>query len=198
MATVRISRFEAAERLLPPVCMRCGAEATVLKRKAFSWHPSWVLVLLLAGLLPFLILALVLTKYMTIHAPLCEEHRNHWTWRSLFTWLGLTFFLILGIMAIIFSVQERGPGAAAVGGLLCLGTLIGGLGWLIAAAIIQLVGIRPTEITNRGMTLTNVSPAFADALEDERDMREEEDAYDRRPRRRDWDEEREEEGPWQR
>jgi hypothetical protein len=55
MASVRIGRYEAVEGLLPPVCMKCGAEALLFKKKTFSWHPSWVLLLLIAGLLPFLI-----------------------------------------------------------------------------------------------------------------------------------------------
>ena len=94
MASVRIGRYEAVEGLLPPVCMKCGAEALLFKKKTFSWHPSWVLLLLIAGLLPFLIVALVPTERMTVHAPLCDEHRYHWTWRGLFIWLGFAFFAL--------------------------------------------------------------------------------------------------------
>src|SRR5262249_52353165 len=80
---------------------------------------------------------------------------------------GFLFFLLLGFVSLAVFTNEgnQGRGDEAVGGWLCLGTVISGLVWLIAAAIVQTLGIRPTEITDRTITLTNVSPAFVEALE---------------------------------
>jgi hypothetical protein len=129
---------------------------------------------------------------MTVHAPLCDEHRYHWTWRGLFIWLGFAFFALLGILCLVaLAAQERQRGAFPIAGLLCFGTAMGGLAWLIAAAIIQQVGIRPTEITDRSITLANVSPSFVRAVREERALREEEGRSRRRPRRRSRDEEEE-------
>jgi hypothetical protein len=78
---------------LPDVCLRCGAPATLHKSKTFSWHPPWVYVLLIAGLLPFAIVAIVLTKRRRVEAPLCEQHKHHWLIRQL---LILPTFLLHG------------------------------------------------------------------------------------------------------
>jgi hypothetical protein len=184
MAMVHIERYEANDRLLPPVCMLCGAPAAVQKRKAFAWHPPWVLALILVGLLPFAIVAICLTKRMTVYAPLCHDHRNHWTWRAWFLWGGLLFFAVLGVTAIalLTATGPRQRQLEVIGGLLCAGTAVAGLSWLVAAVILQNVGIHPTQITDRALTLTNVAPAFVEALWAERD-REEQAARHERPRR---------------
>ena len=166
MATVRLGRYEAEEMRLPSLCMKCGAEATGHVRKTFSWQPSWVIILIVFGLLPYVIVALLLTKRMTIEAPLCDQHKNHWSWRNLFIYGGFVLFLCLGVAAIVvLANQENQRGAAsALAGLFCGATAVGGLIWLFAAAIIQHTGIRPTEITDQSITLTHVTPVFVDAL----------------------------------
>lgn len=198
MATVRLRRYEVEDELLPPVCLKCGDNADVKRRKKFSWYPSWVNILILAGLIPFAIVAMILTKYMTIQAPVCHAHKGHWTWRSLFIWLGLLGCIILGFAAIAALVALDRPGgqrgmANQLAPFVCLGSLGVFVVWLIAAAIVQQTGIRPTEITDRDITLTNVSADFVDALRDERERRDDDydDRYRRRPRprRRDWEEE---------
>jgi len=172
MATVRLSRVEVEDELLPPVCMKCGEDATLHKYKTFAWHPSWAIAFILLGLLPYAIAALLLTKRMTIQAPLCAQHRGHWTVRACFMWGGLGFLLLLGVLVIGFAIaNERQPGGEALMGFACVGGFLVGLLWLIAAAILQHTGIRPQEITDRSITLTNVSPEFEDALWDERDQR---------------------------
>ena len=167
MATVRLERDEVDNDSLPDVCMVCGAEATLRKRKSFSWHPPWVILLILISLWPYIIVALILTKRMTVRAPLCEQHKNHWAWRTAFILGGFLVFLLLGVVSVMVLSNQANQGGAdeAIGGLLCFGTVISGLVWLIAAAIIHSLGIRPTEITDRTITLVHVSPAFVEALE---------------------------------
>jgi hypothetical protein len=168
--------------------MKCGADATCERRKTFSWHPGWVNFLILIGILPWAVVAMILTKRMTIYAPLCDDHRYHWTWRSCFIWFGFALLVLLGIFAIFFlSTQEKqGGGGIQIGGLVCFGTIIAGAVWLFSAAIIHHVGIRAAEITDMSISLTNVSRDFVEALRDERGQRREEDEYER-PHRRDWD-----------
>jgi hypothetical protein len=181
--------------------MRCGAPAAVERTKTFSWHPPWVLALILVGLLPFVIVALVLTKRMTVHAPMCELHQNHWRWRAWFVWLGFAVLVILGIasvalMAAMENRHGRGIGST-IAGLSCAGVLFAALGWLIAAAIIQMGSIHPTEITDYSITLVKVSPAFAEASWDERQRRGEPDLDERRRRGRPGEGEAYREGrPW--
>ncbi|MCI0465315.1 MAG: hypothetical protein L0Z62_50985 [Gemmataceae bacterium] len=183
MATVLMTRYELAERGLPRVCMRCGTAATMERKKTFAWHPPWVFILLLAGLLPFAIVAIVLTKRMTVYAPLCEAHRNHWRWRAWFIWLGLTVVVALGIAAMIVLSNEPNPRRGAgqlIGGLLCAGSALGGVIWLIATVIVQQMAIRPKEILDDSILLANIAPAFEEALWDKRAQHSKELPYERR------------------
>jgi hypothetical protein len=191
MARIKLERYEAEEGDLPDICMKCGARATTEKLRRFSWQPPWVYVLLLAGLLPFLIVALILTKRMRIPVPLCAEHRGHWTWRGWVVgggFLGL-FLLGLGTMILLAATDNAGrrQGDDAFG-FVCLGFTALGLVWLIVAAIVQHTAIRPTRITDYEITLTNVAPGFVKALleedreEDERRAMRRRAARARRPR----------------
>jgi hypothetical protein len=188
MAQIRLRRYEA-EGGLPRACMRCGAPATLFKTKNFSWYPSWVYVLLLGGLLSFIIVAVIMQKRMRVSAPLCDQHKRHWVWPTAFAVAAL-----LLLVGVVF-------GGIAVGGALegevekdLLDTLmtvclLGGFGLflvcLVVACVIQARAIRPIEITDRSITLTNVARAFVDAVEGADDEYDEDEDYDRpRPRRR--------------
>src|SRR5437660_11736174 len=91
-----LSRYEATQGQLPRVCMRCGAPATLVKAKTFSWQPGWLLLLILlgvVGLVLFLVLSLTLSKRMRVQVPLCERHRHHWAMRNGLTLGGLVLLL---------------------------------------------------------------------------------------------------------
>jgi hypothetical protein len=182
MARIKLERFEAEEGDLPDICMKCGARATTEKLKRFSWQPPWVYVLLLAGLLPFLIVALILTKRMRVPIPLCAEHRRHWTWRGWLVGGGFFAIFLLGLgTMILLSATDNGPQRRedAVFGFVCFGFLGLALVWLIVAAIVQHTAIRPTQITDYDITLTNVAPGFVKAL-----LEEDREGAERRARRR--------------
>jgi hypothetical protein len=151
MASIRLDREEVRTEQLPGVCMRCGQPATVYKNKSFSWHPPWVLVLLLFGLLPWAIVALILTKRMTVSAPLCEKHRNHWLIRTLII-VGSLVLVIVGTAGALFAVtainEQQGNGDGDLAGTICLGGGVVFLVWLVAAVIVQSTAIRPSEITD--------------------------------------------------
>src|SRR5215510_6794336 len=60
---------------LPPCCIKCGRPADVkLLRRRFSWHPSWVYIFVLIGLLIYVILAAALSKRTALQLPLCSAH----------------------------------------------------------------------------------------------------------------------------
>jgi hypothetical protein len=190
MARVRLYRDEVGPDQLPTVCMRCGQPSVVYRRKSFSWYPAWVWVLLLAGLLPFLIVALILTKKMTIYAPLCAAHRHHWLRRTLFTGLGLLFFVALfiggGIAAAMLDDARQPRWRDVVLTATYGGGVVLFLVWLITAAVLQARAIAPHEITDRDITLGRVSEKFVDAVKgsrDDDDEYEDDDEY-YRPRRR--------------
>src|SRR6266851_3941179 len=78
MPSVKLSDYECERDMLPPVCMFCGNPATTRVRRNFSWHPGWVYILILVNLLITLVVALILTKKMTVRVPVCDEHEGYW------------------------------------------------------------------------------------------------------------------------
>jgi hypothetical protein len=173
MARVRLRLEEAREGDLPAVCMRCGAEATLAKDKSFSWYPPWISTLLVVGILCFsplivvaVILMLTMSKRARVRVPLCEQHQNHWLWRSWFVFGGLLVFVLLGIVGLVVmtAIEDQNSPARGVGCFACFVLLIAGIAWLIAAAIVQSKAIRASEITDYTITLIKVSPGFVAAL----------------------------------
>jgi uncharacterized membrane protein len=168
MAQLKLGRYDAELGRLPPRCMRCGEAPSLTKAKKFSWYPSWVYLLILVHLLVFLIVAAIMTKRMRVPVPLCEKHKNHFLWPTL---LGVAALLLL--LAVIFGgialagalEGELDPDAQ---GVFFTVWFVGGLGLflavLITACVVQARTIRPTEITDRGMTLTNVAREFVGAF----------------------------------
>src|ERR1700724_2657414 len=104
MALVRLTIREAEEDLTP-VCMVCGKEATEFFRKPMSWSPSWVWILILFGLVPFLIVALITTKRAVLLAPLCSAHKDHWRKRT--TWLVLSFLGLVGLVVAAIGAADK-------------------------------------------------------------------------------------------
>ncbi len=181
MATVRLFRDEVDD--LAPVCMRCGAPSTAIRAKTFQWHPSWIALLLLAGLLPYVVVALVLTKRMRVEAPLCDAHKNHWLWRNVIVFgslllLGAAF---VGGLIVLSALADQRGGQDDPFGYFCVGMAVLGVVWLIVAVVAQQTAIRTTEITDDTITLAGVSPDFRHALK-EMESDEEED-LPRRPGR---------------
>jgi hypothetical protein len=183
MASVRLRRYEAEDGQLPPVCLVCGGKARSLTSKVMRWHPSWVYVLILLGLLPLLIGILLTQKSCRLEAPLCREHKNHWFSRSLVTWLSfLGLIFVIGILVAVLSSRQPGRGDDTFA-FVCLGSVVLVLVWLIIVAVLNQTAVRPSEITDRHITLNGVSPEFVDALDDWRYSEEEEEEVRPRGRR---------------
>src|SRR4051812_1995715 len=102
MPEIRL-HLQQADGKLPAVCMCCGQTATVTTTKKMQWCPPWVGVLILGGLLPYLIVAAIMTRRATLQAPMCEDHKKHWFTRNLVMWGSLLLFLALGLGAIILA-----------------------------------------------------------------------------------------------
>jgi len=189
MATVRLSRYEAQEGRLPPVCMVCGQQAArQFTHKTMYWHPSWVFILLLLGVLPFAIAALATQQRLGLRAPLCVNHQSHWFTRSLIIWLSLLGIVVLGIGCfVLVEAQQAGrPTNDAVLGVVCIGATVMLVSWVVLVIVLQSTAVRAKEITDRTITLTGVSSRFVEAMGDPEyypDQYEDEDRPARRPRR---------------
>jgi hypothetical protein len=146
--------------------------------------PSWVHLIILAGMLPWLIICLLMRKAIRVQMPMCSRHLHHWSNRKLIVWLGLLFWIAY---AITFAValedipnDMRAPIVA--------GGILGGLSWLITAGIVQNQAIRAAKITDYGADIVNVNKKFAEAWRMYCDAVDEKERQARKSRRRKYEE----------
>ena len=59
---------------LPDRCVRCNAAAAKRVRRRFSWHTPIYYWLILTGFLPYLFVALLVSRRATFEVPLCADH----------------------------------------------------------------------------------------------------------------------------
>ena len=180
MPKVKITRREAERGLLPQVCALTGEPTDDVKSRKFMWNPPWVAITLLAGLLPYVIIALITRKNMTVELPLVRAKHGHWMVRTLLALLGLFGSIGLaiggGIVAGDRNNESIGLTMLAAGGILFVATIV-------LLIVFQFTTIRPLEITDRTITLTGIHQGFIDALEEERDRDEAEYERERDERR---------------
>jgi hypothetical protein len=176
VATVRLKGREVKKQDLPFVCMKCGREAAVWKTKTFDWESGKVATLRLLGPVP------TGPKLMKAHLPMCQRHRHHWLGRALFAWV--VGGLLLAGFGVMLAVASSGPKAGqmptwfgVVAGISCAGLPL----WLIVMLVLLATAIRPTEISEDGITLKGVSPKFMESLEAHRRRRAEERRQHREP-----------------
>lgn len=168
MAKLRLESYDRHTVELPDLCMHCGAQAAVRKSKTFSWFPPWIWILLfICGLLPFAIIALVMTKRRTVDVPLCEEHKNYWFIRQTLVIGSFLGICVLGVFSWILVMESDGRNGNPFGGIMCIGSIVLFVAWLIMAVNVQNNSIRPREITDSTITLVGVSKAFVEAYEEQ-------------------------------
>ncbi len=127
-----------------------------MKRKTFYWHPPVVYVGLLAGLLPYVILALVLRKSGTIQLGLCQRHKRKRLWNVL---AGLiTSALSIAVFVIAGQTNDSTISAALVS--IGIVMLLAGIVWAALAART----LSPTKIDDRTLWLRGAGDKLLDAL----------------------------------
>jgi len=181
MAQMTVDKREA-NGYFPAVCMVCGEEATVTKTKAMSWCPAWVHLLILVAALPYIIVAMIMTKRAAVQGPFCDKHEWHWLKPQLLLW-GSFFLFGAFIISSLSLASSLAPGNNILWGSLCAFSSLLGIVWLVLAIVYQHSTIRPAEITDDEITLAGVCDAFVAAAEESRAER-------RRRRREDdsrWD-----------
>jgi hypothetical protein len=165
MSTVWLDQELCESGDLPDVCLKCGRSTSNRVTKTFSWVPGWVYILILVNLIVLLIVAMILRKSVTAHVPLCQDHKNHWLYRT----LGIVLGLVAAIGWVIAAIVIMGslPPGSDLTGLVAMSMLGALLGWLIMAAVVSATAIRAVEISDRrGLKLTGVCREFVDAYHD--------------------------------
>jgi hypothetical protein len=154
MADVRLDFDDLNADDLPDLCMKCGQPATTRVGKTFSWTPPWAR--FMGGLM-----AMAFMKRRSVNVPLCEEHKNHWMWRHLVTWLGLG-----GVLLVFLLAAVAGSAAEELGVVVVLLGVAVALAWLITVIVIWVTAINTNEITDYTITLRNVSSDWVRAYND--------------------------------
>jgi hypothetical protein len=174
MSEVRITRAEA-EGSLPMVCMVCGARAARMVSKRFQWDAvrggTGIAVGPMASPLGQ-VLSFATSRFMTVQAPLCRRHEGHWAakWWTLGIGCGtvmlLQMVLIVTLVTLLVMRLDRGvPWVLFPGMVVTFGVFIG---MVVRLSVLLLRSVHAVAITNEGITLTNVSGRFAEAVRAER------------------------------
>ncbi len=110
----------AKDSQLPDFCVVCGAHGTHRRRKEFSWHEPWIILTVFAGLLVYIILALVLSKKGRLEFAYCDKHWRRRTIHIAAAWiLAAVVPLAILFMAIAFDSK-----------------ISYGMGWFLALAAV--------------------------------------------------------------
>jgi hypothetical protein len=145
---------------LPPICLKSGQPATQWLRRNLQWHEPWLAITILAGVLVYVIIALIMTKRASILIGLTDE----WAARRktrIFIALGIVLAgIALAATGIFLGNQGRDQE-----------------GWfsLVALALFVLIGaalygqyacrlVWPQRITDQYVWLKGVHPDFLDQL----------------------------------
>ena len=167
MPNIVLDRYEAEGYWLPNTCIVCGEPTDDFKRKTFSCTPIWAyLFLLCGGLLPLLIAIWATRKWMRTYLPVCEQHRNHWLWRSMI--LTMMFFSSFGAIIILSIMDEKNP---KHGNLTAIGALSGLVIFLVLFFIFHFTSVRVRRITDDGISFIGVSQNFVDEVERKRETK---------------------------
>jgi hypothetical protein len=158
MAQIRLGRYEAEEGELPPLCLRCGAPAVLFKAKLLSWQPAWTYIVFGLTFWPLLAFTAILRKRMRLLAPFCAAHRNHWQRRRLLSWSVLGGLLILFLLGILLAIRLELENIRVPNPFLLF--WVAGMAITFAIELLRAGSIRPIEISDEAITLTNVAEAF--------------------------------------
>lgn len=183
MARIKFVGRETRRGALPMVCLVCGEDAVARLRRRFTWHPAWVYAFIFTGLLPYWIVVQIIGKDRAIDLPMCRWHRHYWLIRFGILMASLVAILIFNFVLAIIAASLNWEGWVCWPFWLML------LGWFAEIFALQFMGLRAVEITDNSITLTNISPIFAEEFQAFRQKRKsprDEDEYDdeQPPRRR--------------
>ncbi|HXQ39144.1 MAG TPA: hypothetical protein VN843_34410 [Anaerolineales bacterium] len=119
---------------LPARCIKCNDPAERKLKRNLSWHHPALYLVIFAGALFYVLVALILRKTATIEVGLCENHSAARRRDIIITWtLGL-----LSVGSFFLAAQLEDPSFAGTGVLLILSTAIYG--------IVRVRVVRPTKI----------------------------------------------------
>ena len=93
---------------LPDRCVKCNAPADGRRiKRAFSWHPPAYFLLVLAGLIIYVIVAIIVRQTITLQVGICYEHAARRRWGILVGWCSfLAGLALMGLSLMLESPEE--------------------------------------------------------------------------------------------
>lgn len=119
----------------PDRCVKCNAPAGGYRLKqSLYWHPAWVYLLILPGVLIYAIVAAVIRKPYVGHVGVCPKHRTRRT--------------VLRTAGVFLVLASLGSCAAGLDSTAMMGTgVLGVIAGLVLVQLGQFV-VRPKKITD--------------------------------------------------
>jgi hypothetical protein len=153
-AVVTVDRLERGD--LPPVCCKTGERTRLIVERKQRVIPPWTWVLLPFGVLPFVVVALLLTRRTVVVAlPMSRRAARRLRTADRFGRLCLFFAVLTGLAA----ATGRSPLPWLVPVALFVATALA-----YARAHMLWVGVDLSYTTARLVHLTRVHPRFAEAV----------------------------------
>jgi hypothetical protein len=136
------------DAMLPGRCVKCNAFTEERLRRKLTWHHPALLLLILASILIYVIVAMVVRKTATVDVGFCPEHLAARKRHTAITWaLGLMSIACL----VLAAVLEDGT------------FVFGAVAFLFATAIYGIITLRvvvPTKIDDQFVWLKGVSADY--------------------------------------
>ncbi len=137
---------------LPPRCVKCGEDATIMLDKKLTYSPAW------AFLVGGAIVSLAMQKKTTVKYGLCDRHRTRRKYGLIAAWGGGILTVLLLIAGI--AVAQASPDLSMVLMGLCIPLLL--LTLLVSGLMTRTISA--SKIDNQWVWISGTGKAFRNQL----------------------------------
>jgi len=144
----------AREAVLPTDrCIKCNqpSDGRPVKRR-MSWHEPVLLVLILAGVLVYVIVAVIVSKKASVTFGVCRRHRVRRRWIIFLGWMSIPAAITIGCLVGMLE-----PGVGVLAGFVVL------ISMAIVAGVMAPY-VTPKKITDNYATLKGCGEDYLQAL----------------------------------
>jgi hypothetical protein len=137
------------DALLPDQCVKCNAPTHGFRLKRnLSWHHPALALLIFAGLIIYLIVAVAVSKRATVHIGICAEHLQKRRNLLIVGWA----MLAIGLITPVIAFANEYVGIALLGMLLVVVSAV----WLVLVARV----VKVKTIDDRYVWLKGIDPNY--------------------------------------
>lgn len=143
--------------VFPDICLKSGKPAGGSRfKQKLSWHPPWILVMILVALLIYIILAAIFTKTAQIDVGVLPEFKKR-RWMHIAIGTVVMLASVAGFFGGVAVLASQDPNPGPVGPLMMLGS---GVMFLISLFYLTIVPrmFRIEKITDNYVYLKGIHP----------------------------------------